>query len=367
MRADLRWIFIIGIPGLPRVVDALSTIMWPSMRPHTSHPTSTAPQSITPSTQFQTPAGLKLSQTRERALLDWASRSFDQSQTPTSASINTGLQSELAELENWLQDDKQNPWGEKAADVIDSPTHADNLELSALSDEAGAFKSGFEDDFTVFVSTPPASDSGKGKVVESETNNNSSMLETPMSSFRFDDTSFETDTEPGSAFLVPNSGYTNLYRSLGSVSDLGELDHDTHEERVHAHVEDEGEDDEDMPTKDEILEVSQRIFGSGLSPEVPKVLDQPAANAQPRSPAAGPSPLEISETIIPEAASGNKTDPNEPPSGDYDTVPFDLSRVVSALDVMKSEIAGMTDEGERRRAAARVALGLVYGLEKESG
>jgi hypothetical protein len=327
MRADLRWIFIIGIPGLPRVVDALSTIMWPSMRPHTSHPTSTAPQSITPSTQFQTPAGLKLSQTRERALLDWASRSFDQSQTPTSASINTGLQSELAELENWLQDDKQNPWGEKAADVIDSPTHADNLELSALSDEAGAFKSGFEDDFTVFVSTPPASDSGKGKVV----------------------------------------GYTNLYRSLGSVSDLGELDHDTHEERVHAHVEDEGEDDEDMPTKDEILEVSQRIFGSGLSPEVPKVLDQPAANAQPRSPAAGPSPLEISETIIPEAASGNKTDPNEPPSGDYDTVPFDLSRVVSALDVMKSEIAGMTDEGERRRAAARVALGLVYGLEKESG
>ena len=32
---------------------------------------------------------------------------------------------------------------------------------------------------------------------------------------------------------------------------------------------------------------------------------------------------------------------------------------------MKEEIAGMEDEEERRRAAARVALGLVYGLRKE--
>ena len=41
---------------------------------------------------------------------------------------------------------------------------------------------------------------------------------------------------------------------------------------------------------------------------------------------------------------------------------FDLSRVFSALQGMKDEIAGMEDEDERRRAAARVALGLVYGL-----
>jgi hypothetical protein len=32
---------------------------------------------------------------------------------------------------------------------------------------------------------------------------------------------------------------------------------------------------------------------------------------------------------------------------------------------MKEEIAGMTDDEERRRAAARVALGLVYGLQRD--
>ena len=41
---------------------------------------------------------------------------------------------------------------------------------------------------------------------------------------------------------------------------------------------------------------------------------------------------------------------------------FDLSRVFSSLQGMKEEIAGMENEDERRRAAARVALGLVYGL-----
>ena len=44
---------------------------------------------------------------------------------------------------------------------------------------------------------------------------------------------------------------------------------------------------------------------------------------------------------------------------------FDLSRVLGALQGMKDEIAGMTDEGARRKAAARVALGLVYGLRRE--
>ena len=44
--------------------------------------------------------------------------------------------------------------------------------------------------------------------------------------------------------------------------------------------------------------------------------------------------------------------------------PFDLSRVLGALEAMKEEIAGIADEDEKRRAAAKVALGLVYGLEE---
>ena len=50
---------------------------------------------------------------------------------------------------------------------------------------------------------------------------------------------------------------------------------------------------------------------------------------------------------------------------DFELGAFDLSRVLSALQGMKEEIAGMSDEDERRKAAARVALGLVYGLRKE--
>jgi len=44
---------------------------------------------------------------------------------------------------------------------------------------------------------------------------------------------------------------------------------------------------------------------------------------------------------------------------------FDLSRVLSGLEAMKSEISGINDEDERRKAAAKVALGLVYGLGGE--
>lgn len=44
---------------------------------------------------------------------------------------------------------------------------------------------------------------------------------------------------------------------------------------------------------------------------------------------------------------------------------FDLSRVLGALQVMKEEISGMEDEDERRKAAARIALGLVHGLRME--
>ncbi|PPQ85934.1 hypothetical protein CVT26_000002 [Gymnopilus dilepis] len=42
---------------------------------------------------------------------------------------------------------------------------------------------------------------------------------------------------------------------------------------------------------------------------------------------------------------------------------FDLERVLHSLQAMKSEIADIEDEDEKRKMAARVALGLIYGLE----
>lgn len=46
---------------------------------------------------------------------------------------------------------------------------------------------------------------------------------------------------------------------------------------------------------------------------------------------------------------------------------FDLSLVFSALQAMKEEISGIEDEDERRKAAARAALGLVEGLDLDFG
>jgi hypothetical protein len=48
---------------------------------------------------------------------------------------------------------------------------------------------------------------------------------------------------------------------------------------------------------------------------------------------------------------------------DSDIPPFDLTRVLHSLQAVRGEIAGMDDEEERRRMAAKVALGFVYGMD----
>ena len=49
------------------------------------------------------------------------------------------------------------------------------------------------------------------------------------------------------------------------------------------------------------------------------------------------------------------------------SVELDMTGILSALDAMKEEVSSIGDTRERRRAAARVALGFVYGLEETNG
>jgi hypothetical protein len=74
--------------------------------------------------------------------------------------------------------------------------------------------------------------------------------------------------------------------------------------------------DPDLPSSAEICSVSQRIFGGAIDTDAP--------------------------------------------GG------FDLSQVLGALQSMKEDIGSITDEAERRKAAARVALGLVSGLDADT-
>ncbi|KAF7346440.1 hypothetical protein MSAN_01872000 [Mycena sanguinolenta] len=272
----------LGIPGLPRVLDALSTIMWPSM------------QAKAKPTTF----GVSRLARRDDGF-EWATRAVSQdddlSLSPIKKLTRGGSrEQEMEELTRWLEEDdgsREDPW--RAAAVASSPTDIDAPE------SANSKGFGFDDDFTVFVSAPPVEQS------------------------QDPDDSFELDSPIEERLGAPGTG--PLYLSLGSGLDL-RLEENSVEENVKT-VDD--EEDEDLPTDAEIEAMSSRIFGDPMRVE------------------------------------GKMHGPDA--DGEYDMAAFDLSRVMSALEGMKAEISSMADEGERRKAAARVALGLVYGLEADAG
>lgn len=226
------------------------------------------------------------------------------------------MQREMEELERWLEEedvgrrqmddawrarDDEGGWADVPTPTIRSP---------------GEPSFGFEDDFAEFVGAPM--DVAYG---------HEAARQVPM-----------------------HTGAS--YRSLASADDLF------------------NEGDADLPSRSEIEEASKRIFGAAS-------LDVPTTSrARTRSPASRTGPLPVPPS--PEASPATRSDLGfdaleddsfasfgDQEDDDFELGAFDLSRVLSALQGMKEEIAGMTDEDERRKAAARVALGLVYGLRKE--
>ncbi len=298
---------MIAIPSLPRVLDALSTIMWPSMQTSVA----TSKKSSRPNQ-------------RGAAFLEWAQSSFDTTElspdeadftVPALAPLRTPdkVHTEMEELARWLEDgEKEDPW--KTSDMSFSPT---DLETEGWGDHVSpaddkTVVSGFDDDFSVFVSAPPAE--------AKHASEDQSLPDEPS----FDEVPF--DVSFGSDRLGPADGDI-MYHSLGSHSDLGDTSQDVPYDSLDDNdIDTDG--DEDMPSKSEIRESAQRIFGSQKAEGLPAEKEVDAE--------------------------------------DFDLAPFDIGQVMSALQGMKAEIAGMDDEAERRKAAARIALGLVYGLEQDS-
>ncbi|TRM63825.1 hypothetical protein BD626DRAFT_536592 [Schizophyllum amplum] len=376
-----------GIPRLPRVVDALSTIMWPSMQSQTRP---------------------KATRGRSAEFLDWAQDSPDTSMATDTldhsraaaddivARSSVGLtvqegrmQREMEALEHWLQKDDfdfhDDPWrfnARSGGTVVASPSSEESLSAfgAATAGAAQQSSSGFDDDFTVFVSAPseqqPSTSSAYGSFTtgaDFTSGANSSFKDAPFmsadtsfnaagdASFASTDASF---TSERSQSLAPSSG--PFYHSLGSVSDFG----DDQAQAPHDLLPSDDEDD-DLPSKTEIREASARIFGASPRPAPPALPSGSAStSALPPTQSTSFAPL-----TTPSAPPSGPSTGSAPPSShaddynadpdDYDMAPFDLSRVLSALQGMKEEIAGMANEEERRKAAAKVALGLVYGLEAE--
>ena len=210
----------------------------------------------------------------------------------------------------------------EGGDSVFSPI--DNMSLSpfdeastfpfGMKEPTGQFSIGFEDDFTVFVSAPALN------YEEGET--------TP------DAIGYHKQQENPMSPVIPSGtleARAVRYHSLRSVSDFEGSDFgDGGSSFENLDGDDDNDEDNDLPTKEEILKTSAKIFG--------------------KIPSSG-------KKGVPAAESGSMPE-------DADAVPpFDLSQVMSALQQFKTDISGMENEEERRKAAAKVALGLVYGLE----
>lgn len=248
-RLDVILINYYLAPGIHRALDALSTIMWPSMVRSMTKPSHTS------RSQSLDDSDLAL-----QALIADAGASSDE----LSTSRASRLQKEMDELERWLEDgdyDSENdPWKTSALSSKD-------MKKEDLKSGKGV-SDGFDDDFADFVSAPSLS------LVPSD----------PLNPSATDD--------------------THPFAPLGDDED----------------------DSDGLPSRADIETTASRIFHQ---------------------------------------TSDRSGEPNQDIDDDdeRDAPAFDLSRILSALQGMKEEIAGIEDEAERRKAAAKVALGLVYGLE----
>ena len=253
-------------PGMYRVVDALSTIMWPSMtRAEGSH-------------HGKSHSGLSEQGADETDLALLA--------LMNDAEMNGGVswtKQEMEMLEQWLENDVEDQDHGYAPLPADShPSNTPNVKtddpwemepsisrVNAVSTVSGS--DGFDDDFTDFVTAPMASQT--------------------------------SDAKP--------------------------------------------DDDPELPSKADIIATSAKIFGASASSSL-NLLNSNSRNLSEYSPLDDLAEPEIGREL------------------DIDAPTFDLSRILGALEGMKEEISQISDEQERRKAAAKVALGLVYGLEGTS-
>lgn len=274
--------------------------------------------------------------------IDLLNRSIDDDDTDGSPNP---MQREVDDLIYWLESEQSShsssaspsdPWkiGSSASTNVVATSPLDMHSAGADPD-----KSGFEDDFSDFVTVTAPPDSHL------------------TSSSQWQPRFFDEDEE----------GFGEVYTSLGSVSDFGAAKGPSlgSDRGPFADVEEDGGGGggDGVPTEAEIRETSAQIFGwpppsffsdfndDGLRTPGPAIHASSSFDPQPQSRAAPSSTLADDEESDDDPGDSN----------------FDFSHVLSTLEGMKAQIAEMTDEGEKRKMAARVALGLVYGAGNGSG
>ena len=300
---------------------------------------------------------------RARELLDWARA--EEAEDGLRALVSHGeeegdadeettktksrMQREMEELERWLEEEDAGRRKMDDAAAWGAPTPGDAwadvpTPTVRTPGAGGEVTFGFEDDFAEFVGAP----------IEVSYDHQP----------RHDTVAVDVAGGDHGGLSAQHTGAS--YRTLASGSEFGGSD-------VFG---EETENDPDLPSRAEIEETSRRIFGGSL--DVPSI----TTSRSPGKTKEGVSlPGSSSSVLAGGEVQHTGTEEHEhedvayrpldddsfdaDDDDDYELGAFDLSRVLGALQGMKEEIAGMQDEDERRRAAARVALGLVYGLQKE--
>ncbi|EGN98317.1 hypothetical protein SERLA73DRAFT_74545 [Serpula lacrymans var. lacrymans S7.3] len=373
-----------GIPGLSRIIDALSTIMWPSMVQNSKAVGRTSRMLGAPfigdeeelstlintSGSFDTHEQKAQAQVQREALERWLEEGGSESDSDNDEMLGVEHNGSSRFESSTSHNDDQDMWG-PATSGSRTPHPEDQSHHSGFPPTTGVSASefGFEDDFTVFLSAPSVSSLPLPQPSPSVPSSASNQAASIPESSSFGSTySFESPAKPKSGrstptmddgFLAPHSYSGIAYKSLGSVSDFGEENEQDHDNSIDLLLDrdvfgsGESDDDDVLPSKAEIRATSQRIFGSlpiSISPT-----DDVGVGA-------GLPDMRNAQTARPSGASGPRTPSNVPHVTGLESQPFDLTNVLGVLQGLKEEIAQLPDE-ERRKAAARVALGFAYGLD----
>jgi len=223
------------------------------------------------------------------------------------------MEKEMEEFERWLEEDEQqqaqqDPWAQRGDDFERTPIPNAKDSMQVLP--------------TTVLSFEEQRYSGGAHGFEDDFDE---FVGAPLT----------IDESSSSSFLGPPKKLESMHTGASYTSLASDFGGDI--SRSHDRLGEGTHDDEDLPSHAEIETTSRKLFGVSNLP--PALSSDPSTNE-------------------------HTFDHFDEDDG-FELSAFDLSRVFSALQAMKEEISEIGDDGERRKAAARVALGLVHGLQAD--
>ncbi|KAI0304478.1 hypothetical protein B0F90DRAFT_1706129 [Multifurca ochricompacta] len=288
-------------PGLLRVIDALSTIMWPSMvREHDNGRRKS---------QAPTLLDFDVLRTEEGTLVSLMEADAAYHGAPLTRANRA--QKEMAALERWLIENEELYEAEFDVSRVHVPggdPWVSSHSTSSVAQHDGP-TSGFDDDFSAFVSAPPAVSVNSAAAA-------ATLTVTPTTSAP------TTASTPGFATVQPAHTLLDALTLLPSHTGG-----------------------------------SFRSLRSGTSGFISDVDDHMGYEA-----------LDDRSTSAPEREHefGDDEDPRTPVSqrtherAGLNEIPFDLTNILSVLQTMREDVAGIEDEAQRRATTARFASEFVF-------